>query len=257
MSLEPPRAGRSHHSAPTSNPRCQICDLVLVAHECPHKHRNEVCRYCGLDLLFGGCSKCGEVDYDEEGHVVICKTCGRNDCDRWCEQILLAEEKEEARSRKNGGIASSSTTASTVGSSVSTPPPPIAKASDELMMVSPEARFDTNEDLWRCGICEWEIETDDGVQGRCNSGHTFDLTIIEGWFAADVQSEYEDDEGSDEDADSEDGFIDDEGDDFSANGLLTDSIIESGDGDFKMVQGRGESMDFSTRDFDKICDPET
>lgn len=42
--------------------------------------------------------------------------------------------------------------------------------------------FDPNDQMWRCTICEWEVETFDGIQGRCKNGHESDLTRVEGWF---------------------------------------------------------------------------
>ena len=41
--------------------------------------------------------------------------------------------------------------------------------------------------VWRCTLCAWEIETDDGLKGYCAEGHLFDCTNIPNFEALDKE----------------------------------------------------------------------
>ena len=78
------------------------------------------------------------------------------------------------------------------------------------------ARFDEEHQVWRCGLCDWEIETDDNVRGYCSHGHQFDCSNTPGFEALDADSSEDDSISSSESWDEY------ETDDLIEDGVLKD-----------------------------------
>lgn len=48
--------------------------------------------------------------------------------------------------------------------------------------------FDKEDEVWRCTLCGWEVETVDGVQGYCREGHEVSFGFVWGGVGFDVFS---------------------------------------------------------------------
>ena len=87
-----------------------------------------------------------------------------------------------------------------------------ARLSAEMAADTSLGAFVLEQDVWRCSICAWEIETDDGVKAYCRTGHQFDCNNSPDFKPCDedLTETYSTVSSSATDEYEKDGLIDDE-----------------------------------------------
>ena len=134
--------------------------------------------------------------------------------------ISTVVEHLEITADNMSGTASTSTPSTNPKSPVTKPQATLSAAAFTRPICGAE------DDVWRCSICGWEIETDDGVRGFCSSGHRFDCTNIPGFEALD------EDPAGDETGSVASG---ESWDEYESDGLVEDDLLANAEARIRLV----------------------
>ena len=192
------------------NNMCDFCNVELFDQKCPG--------HCVGDFVDG---ECADADCGCDGYG----------CE-YCDDVKM-RSSEMASSVRGSGDGDGSQGAALVAS----------EGSEDAANAQPEAELDPCDEIWRCATCSWEVETNDGLRGFCRGGHDFNLTLIEGWFPADVPSEYEDEDEMEGGWDSDDVLVGDDGEDVFPDAAGAVGVGEDDEGGSGGIGGEKDGFE--------------